>query len=209
MNNGANPMDLRDASDSEVLGTWIGNKKLAERILKQYSLRDVIFQVDREDLLKVRGIGLRRVNHIMAFRELMKRAAKSRVTDLSDRLSQPERVYDLMLPIIGAEKKENFYVLALNNKNRLIKPPILVSVGALTNAIVHPREVFVELIKAHAAAAIVVHNHPSGDPEPSREDIDITKRLMWCSNVVGIDIHDHIVIGSGGFVSMRRQGHMS
>jgi len=102
-------------------------------------------------------------------------------------------------------KKEVFKVLLLNTKNHLIKQ-MNVSVGSLNASIVHPREVFSEAVKTGCSAIIFVHNHPSGDPEPSVEDIDTTKKLVNAGEILGIKVLDHIIIGNGIYVSLREKG---
>ena len=94
-------------------------------------------------------------------------------------------------------KKEVFKTILLDSKNKILKENVTVSEGSLTASIVHPREVFKTAIKESAAAVILVHNHPSGDPSPSREDIEITQRLVKSGEIVGIKVLDHIIIGDG------------
>ena len=102
-------------------------------------------------------------------------------------------------------KKELFLCLLLDAKNRLIKES-RVSEGTLTNSLMHPREAFREAVRESAAAVIFVHNHPSGDPAPSREDIAVTERLKKTGDVLGISMLDHIIIGDGSYVSLKEKG---
>lgn len=102
------------------------------------------------------------------------------------------------------QKQENFVVLFLNSKNVLISRE-LVSIGTLNAALVHPRDVFRLAIEVNAAAMICVHNHPSGDPSPSPEDISLTKRLMESGQIMGIDVLDHVIIGRDGWVSLKQK----
>ena len=104
-------------------------------------------------------------------------------------------------------KKEHFICLFLNTKNQLIAQETL-SVGTLNASLVHPREVFRAAIKCSSASLICVHNHPSGDPTPSPEDVALTKRLVEAGELVGIDVLDHIVIGEQQFISLKEQGLM-
>ncbi len=103
--------------------------------------------------------------------------------------------------------REEFWALHLNNKNKCIGYEV-VSVGSLTASIVHPREVFKGILLNNAAAVIFAHNHPSGDPEPSREDIEITERLKNAGDILGIRVLDHIVIGRNKFISLADRGHL-
>lgn len=99
-------------------------------------------------------------------------------------------------------------IVLLDNKNRIMKE-LTISSGSLTSSIVHPREVFNPAIKESAASVVFVHNHPSGDPEPSKEDIQMTQRLLEAGNIVGIRVLDHIIIGNECFVSLKDKGIMS
>jgi DNA repair protein RadC len=119
-----------------------------------------------------------------------------------------EDVYKLAQATIYSEldaDKEHFAVLMLNNKNRLLGHKVI-STGSLTSALVHPREVYSAVLEFRAAAIVLMHNHPSGDPAPSPEDIDITRRLKEVGDVMGIRVLDHVVIGSGRFFSFNDKG---
>ncbi len=116
-----------------------------------------------------------------------------------------EDVYHHFRDNLGAEKRELFYVVLLNNKNRKIRD-VKISEGSLTASLVHPREVYNPVIRESAAAVIFVHNHPSGDPAPSPEDIDITRRLKEVGDVMGVRVLDHVVIGRDRFFSFNDKG---
>jgi DNA repair protein RadC len=120
----------------------------------------------------------------------------------SENVSSPDGVYRLMAPRLRGLEKETFHVLLLDGKHRL-RSVQRVSEGTLTTSLVHPREVFRPAIQGAAAAVVVVHNHPSGDPEPSREDLEVTRRLARAGRLVGIPLLDHVVIGQGAHVSIR------
>ena len=107
---------------------------------------------------------------------------------------------------LAAERTEHFYVILLDNKHRKIKD-VMVSKGSLTASIVHPRDVFVPVIKNSAAALVFCHNHPSGDPTPSKEDLEITRRLREVGDVIGVRVLDHVIIGKGRYVSMVDDGY--
>ncbi|MCZ6690196.1 MAG: DNA repair protein RadC, partial [Planctomycetota bacterium] len=110
-------------------------------------------------------------------------------------------------PALSVTEKETFYALLLDSKNRLIREEAI-STGTLTASLVHPREVFRGAIKDAAAALIVAHNHPSGDPTPSREDLEVTSRLRATGELIGIPLLDHIIIGSGRYVSLAERGRL-
>ncbi|WP_252098381.1 RadC family protein, partial [Bacillus thuringiensis] len=101
----------------------------------------------------------------------------------------------------------NFICLYLNTKNQVIHRQTIF-IGSLNTSIVHPREVFKEAFRRAAASIICLHNHPSGDPTPSREDIEVTKRLVECGQIIGIEVLDHIIIGDHKFVSLKEKGHI-
>ena len=120
-------------------------------------------------------------------------------------LSTPEEAYRYMRPRYVNEYREHFDVLMMDNRNRLIRHH-RVSTGSLTSAVVHPREAFRPVIRESAASVIFVHQHPSGDPAPSREDVEITHRLRQVGEVMGVRVHDHVVCGHDRFFSFRREG---
>jgi DNA repair protein RadC len=110
-----------------------------------------------------------------------------------------------LLPLHGSRPVEVFGLLALDARQGL-KHEALVSVGCLTASLVHPREVFQEAIVARAASIVLFHNHPSGDPEPSPEDVALTRRLVAAGSLMGIEVLDHVVLGAGRFVSLKQRG---
>lgn len=119
-------------------------------------------------------------------------------------LRSPARVYELMAPRLRGLSRESFHVLLLDGKHRLRRGH-RVSEGTLTSSLVHPREVFSPAVREAAAAVILVHNHPSGDPEPSNEDIVVTRRLIDAGRLLGVPVLDHVVVADGGYVSLRER----
>jgi len=119
-------------------------------------------------------------------------------------LRSAERAYELLRPRLLGLEQETFLALLLDGKHRLRRLQ-LVSVGTLTTSLVHPREVFRPAVREAAAALLVAHNHPSGDPEPSREDLEVTRRLCEAGELLGIPLLDHVVVGAEGFVSLRER----
>lgn len=122
-----------------------------------------------------------------------------------DAIRQPQAAYQLMYPLVRDLDREHFYCLHLNTRHTVMEID-LVSVGSLSASIVHPREVFRRAISRGAASLILAHNHPSGDPEPSEDDLEITSRLARVGELVGIPVLDHIVLANGSFVSLRERG---
>ncbi len=120
----------------------------------------------------------------------------------SDSVRTPSGVYRLLAPRVRGLERETFFALLLDGRHRLLGSE-RISEGTLTTSLVHPREVFRTAIRNSAAALVVAHNHPSGDPEPSRQDLEVTRRLAECGRLVGIPLLDHVVVGHGTHVSIR------
>jgi len=121
------------------------------------------------------------------------------------KICSPKDVYAFMFPKMREQKKEKFVTLYLDTKNQILKEET-VSIGSLNASIVHPREVFKGALELSSASIIVIHNHPSGDPSPSREDIMVTEKLCDGGKLLGIDVLDHIIIGDGRYVSLKDEG---
>lgn len=119
-------------------------------------------------------------------------------------ITGPHDVAKLVAPLVG-RRQEVFCVLLLDTRHRLLRR-MTVSIGTLGAALVHPRDVFREAIRRNVSAVVLVHNHPSGDPEPSRDDIELTQRLAKVGNLVGIEVIDHVVVAKDGYISLRERG---
>lgn len=154
-----------------------------------------------EELSQVRGVGLAKASQIIAAVELGKRI--SLTTKVNNyKIKGPDDVSNLLMEEMRYLNKEIFNILLLTTKHDIIAIENI-SVGSLNASIVHPREVFNRAIKRSSSAIILAHNHPSGDPNPSGEDINITKRLIEAGNIIGISVLDHIIIGDGVYFSMK------
>lgn len=160
-----------------------------------------------EELKRTKGIGRVKALQIKAVMELSKRVSASLINNNRVTIKSPVEVSTLLMEEMRHLKKEVFKIILLNTKNHIIKY-MDVSVGSLNSSIVHPREVFSEAVKAGCSGILLVHNHPSGDPEPSREDIETTQRLVNAGNILGIKVLDHVVIGDGKYISFKEQGLM-
>jgi DNA repair protein RadC len=158
----------------------------------------------REELTRVKGIGGVKATEICAAVELSRRLS-ALSADERPCIRSPQDVSNLLMAEMRDLKKEHLKSLLLDSKNRVMKT-CTVSVGILDSSLVHPREVFKDAIVASAAAIIVVHNHPSGDPAPSAEDRRITQRLHECGALLGIELLDHIILGDNRFVSLKERG---
>ena len=157
-----------------------------------------------EQLMQIKGIGRVKAIQIKAALELSKRIATSDGV-VHHTIKSANDVSNLLMEDMRYLKKEMFKALLLDTKNQVIKI-VLVSIGSLNASIVHPREVYSEAIKCGCNSVIFVHNHPSGDPSPSPEDIETTKRLSNAGEILGIKVLDHIVLGDGKYVSLKDKG---
>ncbi|GAQ95787.1 DNA repair protein RadC [Thermodesulfovibrio aggregans] len=155
------------------------------------------------ELKKFKGLGTAKIAQIRASFELGKRALSQKANQQV--FSSASTVYDCFFPKLEGLKKEVFITLLLDTKLKLIKE-VKVSEGTLNQSLIHPREVFKEAVKESAYAVILVHNHPSGDPSPSEQDIEITKKLKKASEILEIPILDHVIIGRERYFSMKEKG---
>ena len=190
-----------------ILGRGIKDESVmitAQRLLSQFGNLKGIANASIEELARVRGIGVAKATQIKAAFELSKRL-EGYESGKKVMIKTPEDIVEQVRARLKDKKKEHFLVALLNTRNQLIGiAPI--SIGSLDASIVHPREVFKEAISATAASVIFAHNHPSGDPQPSEDDIKLTKRLVQAGEIIGIEVLDHIIVGGNTFVSMKRQG---
>lgn len=159
-------------------------------------------QVAPQELCRIEGVGPAKASRILAAVELGKRMAAERPRRLV--VKGPEDVAGMLIRRMRYLDREHFQVVLLNTKNRVLGVQT-VSVGGLDTSLVHPREVFKPCVKRSAASVILAHNHPSGDPTPSGEDIAVTRRMVKAGDLLGIDVLDHLVIGDRRYVSIRRQ----
>ena len=177
---------------------------LAEKILHQFHGLQGIDTAAIEELALVKGIGMAKATQIKAGLELGRRAAE---TPRRERFTfrSPTDVYQAVSSRLSHLDREVFMVFHLSAKNQVIFDEII-SVGNLTSSLVHPRELFKSAIKKSAAAVILAHNHPSGDPTPSEDDLALTGRLVQAGELIGIRVLDHIIIGYGRYVSLKERG---
>lgn len=179
---------------------------LAGAILKKCGNLRNLLDMSMDEMTSIRGIGPAKAMQLRAGIELGKRIARSRLGDTVT-VRKPQDAADYVMEELRYLKKEHFVCLFLNTKNHIIARETL-SIGTLNASLVHPREVFRAAIKCSSASIICAHNHPSGDPAPSPEDITLTKRLAEAGQLVGIEVLDHIVIGDGRYVSLKEHGHL-
>ncbi len=161
---------------------------------------------DLGEITAIKGMGLAKASGIKAAFTLASRF-QARKLERFDRFTSPRQVFDYFHHEFRDSRKEYFLTLLLDGKNRIIRR-VQVSEGSLNQSIVHPREVFSPAVKESAAAVILVHNHPTGDPAPSSEDIAVTRRLREAGEIMGIKVLDHIIVGDGEYVSFVERGLM-
>lgn len=198
-------------SNSELLAILLGSGtkslsalRLAEHLLTKFGSLRGLANASCEEMTSVKGVGAVKAAVILAAFELAKRLADSSM-EVREVITCPRDAADLVRNDLARADKEYFMVIMLNTKHRVIGKKVI-SIGHLSGSLVHPRELFKEVIRRSSAAVIVVHNHPSGDPTPSREDIGVTKRLVEAGELLGIQVLDHIVVGDNCYVSFREQG---
>lgn len=177
---------------------------LAYRILKQEQGLRFLVDCDAEQLSEINGIGRAKAAQIKAAIELGKRLSAFEL-GVDKPIKCPQDVADLLMEEMRYLKKEHMKLVLLNIKCNLISVEE-VSIGSLNASIVHPREVFNPAIRKSSASIIMVHNHPSGDPSPSKEDTAITARICEAGKLIGIELVDHIIIGDGKYISMKEKG---
>ncbi|MBR2674815.1 MAG: DNA repair protein RadC [Mogibacterium sp.] len=182
--------------------------QLAEEVISYTSdnIGDLGMAEVRE-LTEISGIGEAKACSIIAAMELSKRVKTDRFTKGKHRLKNCREVADMLMEELSAEKKEIFMTINLNAKLH-IESKSIISIGSLASAPVHPREVFAPAVRRGAAAVVAAHNHPSGDPTPSYQDIEVTRRLYESSKIIGIKLIDHVIVGNGRFTSMKTEGYI-
>lgn len=181
-------------------GNGAGVLELAERVTRSVNLR-LLPSVPAEELLAVRGLGKARVAQLLAAAEMGRRLWPD--GEAAPLLRGPEAVFQLTRDI-RASNREHFVGFYLNTRNQVLRREII-SIGSLNASIVHPREVFTPAVAVSAASLILAHNHPSGDPTPSEEDLAITRRLVEAGRLLGIDILDHVIVARDSYASFKER----
>lgn len=177
---------------------------LAQRVLSQTGGLKGIAQLSYHELTKIHGIGPAKAVQILAGIELGQRLMKA-LPEEKDAIRCPSDAAQLVMEEMRFLQQEHFVCMFLDTKNRVIEKKCIF-IGSLNSSVVHPREIFREAIRCSAAGVICAHNHPSGDPTPSQEDFEITKRLFNAGEMIGIELIDHLIIGDQLYYSMREKG---
>ena len=203
-------------SNSELLAliirTGTGNKsavRLADEVISYTNEKTGgLGTAEVKELTEIDGIGEAKACSIVAAMELSRRLISARQGALKVRIRDSRQVAEILMEEMMYEKRELFLTLNLNSKLQ-VESKSVISIGNLDSAPVHPREVFGPAVRRGAAAVVVAHNHPSGDPTPSAQDIDVTKRLIKASEILGIRLLDHVIVGNGCFTSMKSEGYFA
>jgi DNA repair protein RadC len=199
--------------DNELLAIVLGHGRanasaldLANAVLAGAGGIERIARAGYDELRGVPGIGAARAAQIVAAVELgrrtLSRTGKERV-----QITSPRSLADMLLPLYGSRSVEQFGVVLLDTKHRVMRTTV-VTVGTLDASIVHPREIFREAATAGAAAIVLFHNHPSGDPEPSQDDVLLTRRIVSAGVLMGIDVVDHVILADARYCSLREKGYL-
>jgi DNA repair protein RadC len=190
-----------------IIGRGIPQKSvinIAQELLAKFGNIKAISQATLEELCQIKGIGLAKAAQIKACFELGKREDLEPELKNFD-IKDPEAVVKAIRSSIKDKAKEHFKLILLNPRNKIIGISTI-SIGTLNASLVHPREVFKDAITHSAASVVLAHNHPSGDPEPSEDDLKITNKLVDSGKILGIEVIDHIIIGKNNFCSFKERG---
>lgn len=179
--------------------------QLAQHLLQKFGGVRGVMHASVQELANIKGMGLAKATQIAAAMELGRRVALSQFHE-RPQIRSPEDVYQLMHIQLLGERREHFLAVMLDTKNRVVRTETI-SIGTLDSSLVHPREVYRVVIREGAACWIAVHNHPSGDPTPSPEDIAVTRRLKEAGELLGVELLDHLIIGDGNYTSLREKGY--
>jgi DNA repair protein RadC len=199
--------------DNELLAIVLGSGtrtrdtlELANRLIEHAGGVHALSRAGLGELCKVSGVGRARASQVLAAVELGRRTLVRAVSE-RPQLTSPRQLASYLLPQYGSCHVEQFGIVMLDSKHRLIRIK-LVSVGSLDATVVHPREVFREAAAASSAGIVLFHNHPSGDPTPSKEDLTLTARMVDAGEIMGIDVVDHLILAEQRYFSLMEAGRL-
>lgn len=200
-----------DLSNAELLAVLLRSGTRGEniisistRLLSDVGGLDGLLHINLEDVKKIKGIKDVKACQIMAMMELFKRFRTLKSVN-EFKVSSPKDISELLINEMNNLNQEVLKLILLNTKNTVIGVKDVFK-GSLNSSIVHPREIFREAVQRGSANIIICHNHPSGDPTPSKEDINITLRIKQCGDLMGIVLLDHIIIGNNNYISLKEKG---
>ncbi len=198
-------------STSELIAVILGSGtkgnpvlQLAQELLIRFKNLRGLSEATVAELCEIKGLGHAKAIQLKAVFSLGVRLANQTLIGRY-RIENPTHAYHLVKDELATEKREIFMTILLDTKGYVINHAII-AIGTLSQALVHPREIFYPAIRHKAASLILVHNHPSGDPTPSPEDYEVTKKLIDAGKIISIPVHDHIILGENKFISLRQKG---
>ncbi|MBI1971643.1 MAG: DNA repair protein RadC [Candidatus Wildermuthbacteria bacterium] len=191
-----------------VLGRGMNGESVmmtVQKLLSRFGSLEGVLSASLEDLQTIKGLGIAKASQLKACFEMARRIQPAKTNKEKQKsITSPEAIYRLVKSKIRNYAKEHFFVLSFDARNKPLGIDTI-SVGTLNASIVHPRETFEAAIRRHAAHIVVAHNHPSDDPEPSGDDIEITRRLAEAGKLLGIDVADHVIVANAKFLSFKEQ----
>ncbi|MDZ7765333.1 MAG: DNA repair protein RadC [Melioribacteraceae bacterium] len=197
----------QNLSDAELLAILLrtGSKKnsviaIAQQVLKDFGNLAVLASKSVEELTSIDGIGKDKAAALVAAFELVRRIEFESKRYSNKKITSPQDIAEIYIPLLRDEVQEKFYIICLSSSNRIIKHELLF-VGTLNASLVHPREIFKTAIVNNAANVILLHNHPSGNTEPSNEDIKITQKIVEAGKMLDIQIFDHLILAGNKYTS--------
>ena len=197
----------QNLTDAELIAILLRTGKkgksvisVAQELINNYTNLAVLATKSLSDLLKTSGIGKDKAATLMAAFEISRRIQSQQKWFSNKKITSPQEIAEIFIPLLRDELKEKFIIVCLNSANKIIKHEVI-SIGNLNSSVVHPREIFKAAIEQSSASIILIHNHPSGNPEPSNEDIAITKKIVDAGKILDIPIFDHIIIAGNTFTS--------
>lgn len=185
----------------------LSSTQLAEKILENAGSLNGLYDMSVADLMQIKGVGKAKAVQICCILELSRRIAKQKARERLD-FSNAETIADYYMEDMRHLEKEHLVLVMLDNRCRLIKDKVL-SVGTSTGSMVSIREIFKEALDNRAASVVLLHNHPSGNPSPSREDMKVTRSVLEAGKIIGIELLDHIVIGDNSYFSFKQMQYIN
>ena len=194
-------------SDAELIAILLRTGKkgksvvtITQELLKSEGNLAVLASKSIKSLMEIEGVGKDKAATLLAAFEISRRIQHQSKWFSDKKITSPAEVAELFIPLLRDDQKEKFIVVCLNSANKIIKYEII-SIGNLNSSVVHPREIFKVAIDNTSASIILIHNHPSGNPEPSNEDISITRKIVEAGKIMDIPVFDHLIIAGGKFTS--------
>lgn len=197
---------VENLSDAELLSAFL-SKEIVDQLMTEYqNLYELVLHTSLAEISKIKGMGKAKAEKFSCIKELLYRLYTGKRKQMIE-ISSPKDIANYMRDIMHL-KQEEFHIIMLNTKNKIIGRR-MISKGTVSASLVSPREVFSPAVKIMASSLIVIHNHPSGEVTPSKEDIGVTDALVKAGELMGIHVLDHIIIGKGQYCNMREKGHIA